>query len=290
MITVIKPSLITDIVVPEVVSDISKLKDVAGEQVNLVLAALSKFEIIETDEQKTNAMVTMKEASTIGKAIEDKRKELGAPYTAEKVKIDVYAKDLTGKIDAKIATIKDTVLKFTQKQTQIALEKRTNERQTILYNLGFAYNGDRDEYRIDGVGAMSGNEIKNYDDKSFNMITAGFTEGIKKKAAEELAKLNEEAEMVQMFGDEIQVQQHTEKIAQASAVIPAAPKYVPSFGGSTPSTKGITKRWVFEITDSSLIPKEFLMVNEVAIRQAVLAGERTIPGVNIFQSESISLR
>jgi hypothetical protein len=40
----------------------------------------------------------------------------------------------------------------------------------------------------------------------------------------------------------------------------------------------------------SAVPVEFLMVNEKAIRAAVKAGVRNIPGVNIFQKEELSVR
>lgn len=48
--------------------------------------------------------------------------------------------------------------------------------------------------------------------------------------------------------------------------------------------------WDFEILDKSQIPLEYLKVDEVAIRSAIRAGERTINGVKIYQKPQISLR
>ena len=50
------------------------------------------------------------------------------------------------------------------------------------------------------------------------------------------------------------------------------------------------KVWDFEIVDEKAIPAEFLTVNERAIRAAVRAGTRNIPGVKIYQKEELSVR
>lgn len=55
-------------------------------------------------------------------------------------------------------------------------------------------------------------------------------------------------------------------------------------------TVSAKKVWDFEIVDASAVPPEFLMVNEKAIRAAVKAGVRNIPGVNIYQKEELSVR
>lgn len=51
---------------------------------------------------------------------------------------------------------------------------------------------------------------------------------------------------------------------------------------------GTRKVWKHEIVDVQLVPAEFLIVDEVAIRKAVLAGARNIPGVRIFEDVVIS--
>jgi hypothetical protein len=48
--------------------------------------------------------------------------------------------------------------------------------------------------------------------------------------------------------------------------------------------------WDFEIVDESKIPREYLMVNEKAIRAAIKAGVRDIPGVRIFQKEELAVK
>lgn len=42
-------------------------------------------------------------------------------------------------------------------------------------------------------------------------------------------------------------------------------------------------QWTFEVVDPLLVPREYLMVDEKAIRAAVRAGVREIPGVRIYE-------
>jgi len=50
------------------------------------------------------------------------------------------------------------------------------------------------------------------------------------------------------------------------------------------------KDWVFEMEDENLLPREYLMVNDQAIRAAIKAGIRKIPGVRIFEKSSTTFR
>jgi hypothetical protein len=53
---------------------------------------------------------------------------------------------------------------------------------------------------------------------------------------------------------------------------------------------GSRRVWKFEITDPTQVPSVFLIVNEQAIRAAVNAGTREIPGVRIFEDIIFSSR
>lgn len=59
---------------------------------------------------------------------------------------------------------------------------------------------------------------------------------------------------------------------------------------SSAKTSGLTKTWTYEITNTSLVPREYLMVNEAAIKAAIKGGTRDIPGVRIFQKDNLTLR
>lgn len=67
---------------------------------------------------------------------------------------------------------------------------------------------------------------------------------------------------------------------------PQAPTTVVGAEGGKFSTR---KTWTFKITDSTLIPRQYLMVNEKMIKAAISSGSRNpeIPGVDIFQETNI---
>jgi len=52
----------------------------------------------------------------------------------------------------------------------------------------------------------------------------------------------------------------------------------------------VRKTWAFEVTDEAAVPREYLAIDEGAISLAVRKGIRNIPGVRIYQQESLSVR
>ena len=112
-------------------------------------------------------------------------------------------------------------------------------------------------------------------------------EAIKRKAADEAAeKLRAEAAILASQGEA----DSARALNQQAAMLPAMVQ------SDTPQTKlaGVssTERWTFEITDSTKIPREFLMVDDTKIRKVVqaLKGETNIVGVRVFATTQISAR
>lgn len=62
---------------------------------------------------------------------------------------------------------------------------------------------------------------------------------------------------------------------------PVGPRRTSGGSVSTPKT------WKFEITDAAALPAAYLMPDEKAIREAVKAGARQIPGVRIYEDISV---
>lgn len=75
-------------------------------------------------------------------------------------------------------------------------------------------------------------------------------------------------------------------MAQAQATV-AAPREAARGIRTDSGSISLATHWTFEVVDASQVPREFLTVDEKAIRAAVLAGTRVIPGVNVF-SESLT--
>ncbi len=56
------------------------------------------------------------------------------------------------------------------------------------------------------------------------------------------------------------------------------------------STTSIKKVWKFEVMDETMVPAEFMMVDEAKIKQAIKEGNHFIKGVKIYQDDQISIR
>lgn len=55
-------------------------------------------------------------------------------------------------------------------------------------------------------------------------------------------------------------------------------------------TEGIRHIWTFEVQNLSQVPREYLMLDEQKIRQAIREGQRDISGLSIFQKQQTVYR
>jgi hypothetical protein len=65
---------------------------------------------------------------------------------------------------------------------------------------------------------------------------------------------------------------------------PAVTSYTGRLGSSS-----VKQVWAFEVMDESLIPREYLLINNQAINMAIRAGTREIAGVRIFQKDQLAI-
>lgn len=70
-------------------------------------------------------------------------------------------------------------------------------------------------------------------------------------------------------------------------VAPAIPKTTRPTGGGAVTEK---KFWAFDVVDETKIPREYCVPDVGKIRSLVRAGIREIPGVNIYEKSSLSVR
>lgn len=106
----------------------------------------------------------------------------------------------------------------------------------------------------------------------------------KLEAQEKLDQAKEDAADSDGFLSEDQEKEQAEEINTLEG------EATQSFNITSTKTKGITTTWKHEITDEALIPKEYMLIDEVAIRKAVKAGERNIPGVRIYEHKNLTVR
>ena len=103
----------------------------------------------------------------------------------------------------------------------------------------------------------------------------------------------EEEERLRKLADKAQKQAEKMAVKEGIAAPPPPPiPFVPQQAKTVEGGFGAVSAklfWDFQITDETKVPREFLMVNEKAIRAAVRAGVRNINGVTIFQTETLAV-
>jgi hypothetical protein len=117
-------------------------------------------------------------------------------------------------------------------------------------------------------------------------------------AAKERRRLEEEARQKQAEADAREadastVQEHEDaaeakrKAAALDAEARATTGRVHTDGGATVHVK---KTWAFTVEDFAEVPDEYKVIAPVAVNDAIRAGERTIPGLRIFQKTKSGVR
>jgi vacuolar-type H+-ATPase subunit H len=104
------------------------------------------------------------------------------------------------------------------------------------------------------------------------------------RAAKEAAKIEAEARKAMRKGDE----EKAETLSIQAVMKIAEVQHIPQ------KTEGVfaVKRWNWKVIDMSLVPREYLVVNEKALNGlAKAAGNSvTVPGIEFYQETSISAR
>jgi hypothetical protein len=103
-----------------------------------------------------------------------------------------------------------------------------------------------------------------------------------RKAAEKLAK--QAAAQAKKGNDEKAAELQQQAEAKKEEVVIVAPKVAP--------VAGIQMRtlWKFEVVDATLVPRDYLAIDEAKIGSVVRAtkGSMTIPGVRIYSEETLA--
>lgn len=109
----------------------------------------------------------------------------------------------------------------------------------------------------------------------------------RKEAEKEKARLLKQAEKLENKGN---IEEAEAKMQEAATVTP----FAPTVESKAVKQKGITtgKVWKFEIVDESLLPREYLIPDEIQIRKQVTVWKEkaSIPGVKIWSEDSIRVK
>lgn len=274
----------------EVKADLRKFNK-AEDQVNKAIASLTSIKVVDSPESLASATDIMKKSKQVETLIETKRKELVKPFNDQVKRINDYAKELTGKIPPAIETVKKLVLSYNTKLENDRKTKAAEARKLQLVGMGFVL--ENGSYTYEGIMVPEA-FLTSLDDASWSNQVQVISASLEKKKQDKIAALNAQKADADFFGDDQEVAAIDQQIRNVAAT-PAAPVHVPAFGsrsssGGSSGVKGITRTWVHEVEDLSLVPREYLMIDEAKVKEAIKAGTRIIPGIKIFQKEGFSLR
>lgn len=272
---------------PQVINADLRKFNRSEQMVKKAIAALKGITTITVKAECDSALATLKEAKTVENAIEAKRKELVKPFNDAVKKINDYAKNLVKDLPASIEDVKKLVLKFEKDEQEKVARERVAKRISQLTSLGFEQTETGFQYGT--VFTTPKWMVENLDDDTWVKLLTDAQTAIETDRQAQLNKKKEELEDMVFLGGDDDVDAVKSEIQELESKPAAA---ITSFTSSAPATKvkGSTKRWAFEITDAAQVPREYLMVDEKKIREAVTNGERIIPGVRIYQSESLTIR
>lgn len=269
----------------QVKSDLRKFNK-AEAKVNEAVKSLQGIIILD-QAGVDSAMTKMKEAKSVENLIENKRKDLVKPYNDEVARINKYAKDLIAKIPPAIQTVKNKVLAWQKEEEKRLKDLRTSLRKEQLVNLGFTEAEDG-HYQLDDI-IYHPSFIADMPEQSWPAQIEDIKVKLEARKQQQVQQLEQQAEGADFFGDAEEKKEIAKKIETIISQPAATASFaIPSLGSG--KKNGLTKRWVFEITDASQVPSAYLVVDEKKVREAVNAGTRSIPGIRIYQDESISLR
>lgn len=256
---------------------------------------LTGFAPVASHEDVARAQEELKTAAAIEKTVEKKRLELSKPYRDQAERINDYAKALLQPVRPAIEVLKGRILAFQKSEADRIQKLQNDSRHAMLIDMGLVFfDKGRPEVRSAHYNDPStGRNIYRADLESVSgPVWAELVQAVL-RAREELREakareLTEKIEGAEFFGqDASEIREQLQQVKEAPAITSIGPEAGIILGAKV---QGLTRRWKFEITDPNQVPRAYCTPDEKLIRQEVAAGARNIPGVRIYEEESISIR
>lgn len=234
------------------------------EYVEKVDEMFQKAEALSIDSESTNVQAT----------------ELGTTAMALFKKLDQKREDLISKPQAYVKSINSIVKALTEKlystkKDDVTVVSMTKEKIT-------QYRAVEEQRRREREQAQqkAADELQKRLDKE--------NEELKRKLQEEAQKKAEQ-NAIAKGQDPTKVVVAEVKVESIQVVRPVLSKK----GTTTRTETGAAyqkKHWTFKVVDASVVPREYLVVSDNKVRDAIRGGLRTIPGIEIYEEDSTSFR
>jgi hypothetical protein len=271
--------------------------DAMSAEVTLLVKPIYGLKVTDPDSEIV-AAEHLRKLRILRDSVEAKRKELTAPLRERERAINDYAERLATPIRQAEAALKDEAKAYKieverkireererlereerervaeearkRREAQEAAEARRREEERVAREKADAIQKERDEAAAKAAKARSlfkTSGMAVFDGGPQVDEAAALRERHEKERLEEQARAErEESERKKAFEAE---QRRLEAL----------------------KPKGLRTDWDFEVQDASQVPREYLMVDEKALRFAVVGrGLRQIPGVRIFEKRSVVSR
>lgn len=201
-------------------------------------------------------------------AFEDARTKITKPINDGLREINAQHRATVAPLLADEQTIKQAMIAFDNEQDRLRAEQQRRDNEAA----------DRERRRLQAIADETARKAREEADAKRKAADEAAAAG----RAEDAAKL---AAQAQRIDDRAAAKVETFEGRAAAVVAPVSQVAAPKVGGIS-----IPKVWTFDITDASLIPREYLLVDETKIRKVVAAlkGSTNIPGVRVTEVKRIA--
>jgi hypothetical protein len=108
-----------------------------------------------------------------------------------------------------------------------------------------------------------------------------------------ILKFQEAKEQKRLEFEQQQIDRYERELANANGAPVAIPTLtLPAENTTAGNIGAVTQRsvWKWEVEDLSLVPREYLKVDEKLLNEKIRSGVRKIPGIRVFQEKTLAVR
>jgi membrane protein involved in colicin uptake len=239
----------------------------AMDDVNALETFAASYAVVTADQYQAGAE-DLRRVKSAQKKLEDTRTSLTGPINESLRKLNAFFKAPADRLVSIERTIKMALTKFADEQERIRREEQRR--------LDEAARKERERLEAQAREAERKAAEKAAADRAAAEAAAAAGR------AEEAAKLAARAEAT-----EAKAAEKVEALEVRAATVVA-----PVVTREPPKVAGVATRetWCFEVTDPTLVPRQYLVVDEARVRKVVqaLKGDASIPGVRVWAERRIA--
>jgi hypothetical protein len=205
-----------------------------------------------------------------------------APPLAERLEIDHAS--LAAQADEAAALVPDELAPVASDEDAGAYAETAKALKGVASIIEAARKKEKDQILKDG--------------RTIDSFFAAMADKVKKAADRVIAEINQ-FQRIKLEAERKAAKEREEAERKAAAlfdetppapVTPVVVKEAARVTSITGAKASASTKWVHRVTEPEKVPREYLMVNEAAIKAAVSGGTRHIPGVEIYEDVRTAIR